>query len=139
MADITVHCRTVWRQIHAQEATPEQVQASTSKTIEKPLQPNSQMVLGPISIRLVNEPIIGAIKKVAEMVRLRPVLDYDLIKSDKKINLVLDVATCLKHLMKFFRAWIFNIQSQKAVSLFLLRMKSHKLNLEQYEALLLML
>jgi len=81
------------RQIHAQEATPEQVQASTSKTIEKPLQPNSQMVLGPISIRLVNEPIIGAIKKVAEMVRLRPVLDYDLIKSDKKINLVLDVAT----------------------------------------------
>ena len=76
------------RQIYAQEATPEQVQASMSKAIEKPLQPNSPIVLGPISIKLVNEPIIGAIKKVAEMVRLRPVLDYDLIKSDKKINLV---------------------------------------------------
>ncbi|MGD1047049.1 MAG: carboxypeptidase-like regulatory domain-containing protein, partial [Bacteroidota bacterium] len=81
------------RQIHAQETTPEQFQASISKTIEKPLQPNSQIVLGPISIRLVNEPIIGAIKKVAEMVHLRPVLDYDLIKSDKKINLVIEVAT----------------------------------------------
>jgi TonB-dependent receptor len=81
------------RQILAQEPTPEQVQASTSKMIEKTLPPNSPIVLGPISIRLVNEPIIGAIKKVAEMVRLRPVLDYDLIKSDKKINLALDVAT----------------------------------------------
>ena len=53
------------RQLHAQEETTEQIQASTSKLVEKPLQPNSQIVLGPISIRLVNEPLIGAIKKVA--------------------------------------------------------------------------
>jgi TonB-dependent receptor len=81
------------RQIHAQGGTPEQLQASTSKMVEKPLQPNSNIVLGPISIRLVNEPLISAIKKVAEIVRLRPVLDYDLIKSDKKINLTLNVTT----------------------------------------------
>ncbi|MGD0036534.1 MAG: TonB-dependent receptor [Bacteroidota bacterium] len=81
------------RQILAQEATPEQVQASTSKMVEKPFEPSSNIVLGPISIRLVNEPLISAIKKVAEIVRLRPVLDYDLIKSDKKINLTLNVTT----------------------------------------------
>jgi TonB-dependent receptor len=81
------------RQILAQEETPEQVQASTSKLTEKPLQPNSQVVVGPVSIRLVNEPVISAIKKIAGIVRLRPVLDYDLIKSDRKINLTLNVAT----------------------------------------------
>ena len=44
------------RRVLAQEKTPEQVQASISKTVEKPAQPNLPMVYGPISIRLVNEP-----------------------------------------------------------------------------------
>ncbi|MCX6120884.1 MAG: TonB-dependent receptor [Ignavibacteriales bacterium] len=84
------------RQLNAQDAqeeTPEQVQASTSKMVEKPLQLNSHIILGPITIKLVNEPLISAIKKVAQIVQLRPVLDYDIIKSDKKINLTLNVTT----------------------------------------------
>ena len=36
---------------------------------------------------------MSAIKKVAEIVRLRPVLDYDLIKSNKKINLTMNAAS----------------------------------------------
>jgi hypothetical protein len=79
--------------IYAQEETPEQIQASTSKMVEKPFPPNSHIVLGPVSIRLVNEPVMSAIKKVAEIVRLRPVLDYDLIKSNKKINLTMNAAS----------------------------------------------
>jgi TonB-dependent receptor len=81
------------RQILAQETTPEQVQASVSTKIEKPPERNSSIVVGPISIKLVNEPIIDAIKKVATMVHLRPVMGYELLKSDKRINLVLEVAT----------------------------------------------
>lgn len=81
------------RLVLAQEETPEQVQASISKTVEKPALPNSPMVIGPISIKLVNEPVISAIKKVAVAVRLRPVLDNDLIKADKKVNLTLEVAS----------------------------------------------
>ncbi len=81
------------RLVLAQEKTPEQVQASISKTVEKPAQPNLPMVYGPISIRLVNEPVISAIKKVAVAVHLRPVLDNDLIKKDKKVNLTLEVAS----------------------------------------------
>jgi hypothetical protein len=90
--------------IYAQEETPEQIQASTSKMVEKPFPPNSHIVLGPVSIRLVNEPVMSAIKKVAEIVRLRPVLDYDLIKSNKKINLTMNVThRCLKYWIKFLR------------------------------------
>ena len=77
----------------AQEEIPEQVQANISKTVNKPTPPISPTVYGPISIRLVNEPVISAIKKVAVAVHLRPVLDYDLIKTNKKINLTLEVAT----------------------------------------------
>jgi hypothetical protein len=77
----------------AQEETPEQLQASISKTVEKPALSNSPMVYGPISIRLVNEPVISAIKKVAVAVHLRPVLDNDLIKKDKKVNLTLEVVS----------------------------------------------
>jgi TonB-dependent receptor len=98
------YCSKVWvilfffivisnRPVLAQEEIPEQVQASISKTVEKPAQPISPMVYGPISIRLVNESVISAIKKVAVAVHLRPVMDYDLIKTDKKVNLTLEVAT----------------------------------------------
>ena len=79
--------------ILSQEESPEQVQASMSKTVEKPVLSNSPMVYGPISIKLVNEPVISAIKKVAVAVHLRPVLDNDLIKKDKKVNLTLEVAS----------------------------------------------
>jgi len=81
------------RLVRAQEETPEQVQASISKTVEKPALSNSAMLYGPISIKLVNEPVISAIKKVALAVHLRPVLDNDLIKKEKKINLNLEVAS----------------------------------------------
>jgi TonB-dependent receptor len=81
------------QRVLAQEETPKQVEASISKTVEKPALSNSSMVYGPISIKLVNEPVISAIKKVAVAVRLRPVLDNDLIKKDKKVNLTLEVAS----------------------------------------------
>jgi len=82
------------RLVLAQEVTPKQVQASISKTAEKPAQLSySPMMYGPISLIFLDEPVINAIKKVALAVRLRPVLDYDLINSDKKINLNLEVAT----------------------------------------------
>ena len=70
-----------------------QVQASVSKTVEKPALSYSSTVYGPISIKLVNEPVISAIKKVAMAVHLRPVLDNDFIKKDKKVNLTLEVAS----------------------------------------------
>jgi TonB-dependent receptor len=76
-----------------QETTHEQVQASISKTVEKSASSNSPMVYGPISMKLVNESVINAIKKVAVAVRLRPVLDYDLIKKDKKVNLTFELAS----------------------------------------------
>ena len=81
------------RLVLAQEETPEQVQASISKTVEKPALSNSAMLYGPISIKFVNEPVINAIKKVALAVHLRPVLDNDLIKKEKRINLTLEVAS----------------------------------------------
>ena len=63
------------------------------KNRRKTCQPISPAVYGPISIKFVNEPVINAIKKVAIAVHLRPVLDYDLLKTDKKVNLNLEVAT----------------------------------------------
>jgi TonB-dependent receptor len=98
------YCSKIWvilfivivlssQRARTQEATHEQVQASISKTVEKPSPSNSPMVYGPISIKLVNESVISAIKKVAVAVRLRPVLDYDLIKKDKKVNLTLELAS----------------------------------------------
>jgi TonB-dependent receptor len=98
------HCSKLWvilfiiivlsnQIILAQEKTLEQFQASTSKTVEKPALSISPMVYGPISMKLVNEPVITAIKKVALAVHLRPVLDNDLIKKDKKVNLTLEVAS----------------------------------------------
>ena len=87
----------------AQEETPEQVQASLSKTVEKPAPPSSPMLYGSITIKLVNEPVMSAIKKVAAAVRLRPVMDYDLIKTDKKVTLTLEVATLHEALDQILR------------------------------------
>ena len=78
--------------ILGQEETPKHVQASISKTVEAATSTTSP-VYGPISIKLVNESVIGAIKKVAVAARLKPVFDYDLLNSDKKVNLTLEVAS----------------------------------------------